>query len=77
MNNVKYKKLISIISQNEIVGQPAVEATKLLLDLNKEDLVEKDFPFIDSFITLTRTSMTQEESNHIDEILSYIRDEQS
>ncbi|MFA9374263.1 MAG: hypothetical protein ACERKK_08900 [Poseidonibacter sp.] len=76
MDNKKYEKLITIISQNEVVGQPAVEATNLLLSLKKEDLQEKDFNRIDSFITVTRTTMTQEEYNHIDEILSYVRGEE-
>lgn len=76
MNNTKYEKFISIISQSEVVGQLAVEATELLLNLNKDDLLEVDFQLIDNFITVTRTSMTQEEYNHIDEILNYVRNEQ-
>ena len=75
MNNIQYEKFISIISQKEVVGQPAVEATKLLHNLKKEELLEKDFKLIENFITVTRTSMTQEEYNHIDEILSYTRNE--
>lgn len=76
INNIKYEKFISIISQSEVVGQLAVEATELLLNLNKDDLLEEDFQLIDNFITVTRTSMTQEEYNHIDEILNYVRNEQ-
>lgn len=76
INNIKYEKFISIISQSEVVEQLAVEATELLLNLNKDDLLEEDFQLIDNFITVTRTSMTQEEYNHIDEILNYVRNEQ-
>ncbi len=73
MNNIQYDKFISIISQDEVIGETAVEATKLLIDLDKKDLKKEDFELIDSFITVTRTSMTNEQSKHIEDILNYIR----
>ena len=75
MSNIEYGKFISIIEQDEVVGKMAVDATKLLLKLNKNDLQKKDFKLIDSFITITRTSMTEKEWLHISEILTYIRNE--
>ena len=73
MRNTQYDKFISIITQNEIVGDLAVEATELLLKLNENDLQRKDFEHIDDFITLTRTSMSDEESIHLNKILEYVR----
>jgi hypothetical protein len=73
MNSIQYNKFISLISEDEVVGKLAVKATELLIHLDKKDLKEEDFELIDSFITVTRTSMTNKESNHIDDILDHIR----
>ena len=73
MKNIKYDRFITIISQDKVVGEQAVEATELLINLQKEDLKEKDFELTDAFITVTRTSMSKEELSHIEDLLNYIR----
>ena len=71
-----YERLVQIINQNDISSDEVIEAMKILVNLDTQQLQNEDFQRIEEFIVdLNAVSKTEKEDEILKEIISFVRNQ--
>ena len=71
-----YERLVQIINQNDISSDEVIEAMKILVNLDTQQLQNEDFQRIEEFIVdLNAVSKSEKEDEILKEIISFVRNQ--